>query len=46
MIKQTGKVNYLVDMHDHRKKRQVFHVNMLKEFKIHMAPIVPTTLSI
>ena len=25
----------MVDMHDHRKRRRVFHVNMLKEFQIH-----------
>ena len=30
-----GKVTYMVDMHDHRKRRRVFHVNMLKTFQIH-----------
>ncbi len=34
VVRSTGKVNYLVDMHNHRKRRRVFHVNMLKEFKI------------
>ncbi len=34
VVRSTGKVNYLVDMHDHRKRRRVFHVNMLKEFKV------------
>ncbi len=34
VVWRTGKVNYQVDMHDHRKRRRVFHVNMLKEFKI------------
>ncbi len=34
VVRRTGKVNYLVDMHDHRKRRRVFHVNMLKEFKV------------
>jgi len=35
VVKRTGKVNYLVDMHDHRKQRRVFYVNMLREFKVH-----------
>lgn len=30
VIRGTGKVNYLVDMHDRRKQHRVFHVNMLK----------------
>ena len=25
----------MVDMHDHKKRRRVLHVNMLKEFQIH-----------
>ena len=32
-----GKVTYLIDMHDHRKRRRVFHVNMLIEFPVHRA---------
>jgi hypothetical protein len=31
------KINYLVDMHDRRKRRRVFHVNMLKDFKVRRA---------
>ena len=34
VVKRLGKVSYLVDMHDKRKRRRVFHVNMLKEFQI------------
>ena len=30
-----GKVNYLIDMHDCRKRRRVFHVNMLRTFQVH-----------
>ena len=33
VVKRVGKVSYLVDMHDKRKRR-VFHVNMLKEFRV------------
>ena len=28
--KRVGKVNYVVDMTDRRKRKRVFHVNMLK----------------
>ena len=35
MVKRMGKVTYMVDMHDHKKRRRVFHVNMLKTFQIH-----------
>ena len=35
VVKRMGKVTYMVDMHDHRKRRRVFHVNMLKTFQIH-----------
>ena len=34
VVKQVGKVSYLVDMHDRRKRRRVFHVNMLKAFQV------------
>ena len=27
----------MVDMHDHKKRWRVFHVNMLKEFQVHRA---------
>ena len=29
-----GKVNYLIDMQDRRKRKRVFHVNMLKDFHV------------
>ena len=29
VLKRVGKVDYLVDMHDHRKRRRVLHVNLL-----------------
>ena len=32
MVKQIGKVTYLIDMQDCRKRKRVFHVNMLREF--------------
>lgn len=34
VVRPMGKVNYLVDMHDRRKKNRVFHVNMLKEWHV------------
>ena len=34
MVKRLGKVSYMVDMHDKRKRRRVFHVNNLKEFRV------------
>ena len=33
VVKCLGKVSYLIDMHDKRKRR-VSHVNMLKEFRV------------
>ena len=27
ILKQMGKVNYMVDMHDHRKRKRTFHIN-------------------
>ena len=33
----VGKVTYLVDMHDKRKRKRVFHVNVLREFNVHKA---------
>ena len=35
VVKCMDKVTYMVDMHDHKKRRRVFHVNMLKTFQIH-----------
>ena len=37
VVKRVGAVTYLVDMHDRRKRRRVFHVNMLKEFHVRQA---------
>ena len=34
VVKQTGRVTYLIDMHDRRKRRRIFHVNMLKAFQV------------
>ena len=34
VIERTGKVTYKVDMHDKWKRHRVFHVNMLKDFRI------------
>jgi len=30
VVKHIGEVDYLINMHDKRRKRKVFHVNMLK----------------
>ena len=35
VLKRMGKVTYLIDMHDKRKRKRIFHVNMLKEFHVH-----------
>ena len=32
VLKRMGRVTYQVDMHDHKKRKRVFHVNMLSEF--------------
>ena len=32
VVKREGKVTYQIDMHNRRKRRRVFHVNMLKAF--------------
>ena len=34
VLAREGKVTYLVDMHDRKKRRRVFHVNMLKAFHV------------
>ena len=34
VLKRTGKVNYIVDMHDTRKRKRTFHINMLKKWQI------------
>ena len=33
ILKKVGKVNYLIDMHDHQKRRRVYHVNLLKKWE-------------
>ncbi|KAL5502710.1 hypothetical protein EMCRGX_G009525 [Ephydatia muelleri] len=37
VLRRVGKVNYLIDMLDKRKRKRVFHVNMLKDFHIREA---------
>ena len=32
VLKQVGKVTYCIDMHDRRKRKRLFHINMLCEF--------------
>ena len=32
VLKKTGPLNYLIDMHDTRKRKRIFHVNMLKSW--------------
>ena len=32
VVKRTGKVNYQIGMHDRRKRKRTFHVNMLREW--------------
>ena len=32
VTKQVGKVNYLIDMHDRRKRKRLFHIYMLREY--------------
>ena len=32
VLQKVGKVNYTVDMHDCRKRKRIFHINMLREF--------------
>ena len=34
VIKPVGKVNYLIDTCDHRKRKRVFHINLLKKWCI------------
>lgn len=34
IVKCMSRVTYLVDMHDKRKRKRIFHVNMLKHFKV------------
>ena len=34
IVKRVGKVNYMVDMADRRKRRRIFHVNMLRKWNV------------
>ena len=34
IVTRMGKLNYLLDMHDRRKRQRVFHVNMLKGYQV------------
>ena len=35
MVQEMDKVNYLIDMQDRRKRKRVFHVNMIKDLHVH-----------
>ena len=32
VLKRVGRINYQVDMHDRRKRKRIFHVNMLRSW--------------
>ena len=34
VVKRSGKVDYIIDMHDRRKRNRIFHVNMLRKFQV------------
>ena len=34
VLKRIGKVDYNIDMHDRRKRKRIFHVNMLRKFHV------------
>ena len=34
ILKQMGKVNYMVDTHDHTKIKRTFHINMLRRWYV------------
>ena len=34
VVKRIGKVDYVIDMHDRRKRKRIFHVNMLRKFHV------------
>ena len=34
VVRRTGRVTYLVDMHNRRKRRRIFHVSKLKAFQV------------
>jgi len=33
VVEKKGRVNYLIDMHDHQKRKRVFHINLLKKWE-------------
>ena len=33
VLEKKGRVNYLIDMHDHQKRKRVYHVNLLKKWE-------------
>ena len=35
IVKRVGEVDYVVHMHDRRKKIRLFHVNMLRKWQVH-----------
>ena len=41
VLRRVGKVDYLVDMHDKRKRKQVLHINMLRKW--HMPTVTATS---
>lgn len=38
VIKRVGKVNYLIRLHNRRKKDQIYHVNMLRKWHMAASP--------
>lgn len=38
VVKKIGKVNYLVNLHDRRKKNRVYHINMLRKCGVNQQP--------
>ena len=34
VVQQMGKVTYLIDMQDKKKRKRIFHVNMLKDYHV------------
>ena len=33
-MKRSGKVDYIIDMHDRRKRKRILHENMLQKFHV------------
>ena len=32
VVRKIGKVDYLINLHDRRKKRRIYHINMLRKW--------------